>query len=152
MITQWQQICFENAFYLHLQGFILGSHIFPKSGKESSHTMFLCICYECEVVQLLCLFASDSCCCRVFQCLKNQTPPFLTAKKKFRAVFCSGVEVYSGVCVFICVIILFLFISNHSMRAHHCNLTFQKDQHPTLRSLSERLQHLRARNCNSVKL
>lgn len=61
------------------------------------------------------------------------------------------VFIYMIVLFLVCVmIVLFLFESNHSMRVHHCNPMFQKDRHPTLRSLSERLQWLRIRSYNSV--
>lgn len=89
------------------------SHIFHKSEGESSHTMFLCICNECKGVQLLCLFASDSrnsCCCHVFQCLKNQTPPFLTAKKKCELFF---VLQFKRTVVCVCVHLCDYFISFH---------------------------------------
>lgn len=81
----------------------------------------------------------------------NSTLPESEGEKKTsKTVFCCAVKVCSGMCVFIYMIVLFLFESNHSMRVHHCNLTFQKDQHPTLRSWRERLQWLRIRSYNSV--
>lgn len=146
MIMQWQWFVLKTLFVWFFKGFILKkSHLFQKSEGESGPTLFISMCCECKCVQILSfflIFAPDpwnACCYHVLQCLKIKPHPSWRWEKKCRTVFCCAAQLHSDMCVFICMIIFFLFISNHSMRAHCCSLMFQKDQHPTLRSLSESL-------------